>query len=209
MNFILTTTVLLLGHSISVAYSSQQCVNDLKGFNLTGKYDEYVSLREVCHDSGLLLNRTDNTIEVMLDMTACDTSELRAFCDENFQTLELQPMVATCATKLPSSNNVTGGGEAVVEPMQPMLVTIYSYNIIDCIPKSCPLDAADWSYEDIGLRIGLSYGWSCTVELMKEKGAENESVAPLDPTPSAASILQLSWMFLTLFSSVAMSSVCC
>jgi len=241
MNFILTTTVLLLGHSIPIAYShgifktslgefgflsadirvtdvvdprllsrraeqtiSQQCVDDQKDFNLTDKYDEYAvvaeSLRQSCPDSGVLLNKTDDTMDVKMDMTACDTSELRAFCDENFQTLELRPMVATCATKLPS--NITG-------ELEPMIVIIYSYDIIDCVPKSCPLNAADWSIEDIEISIGLSNGANCTVELMEGKGAEKESAAPMDPTlapmdpaPSSASKLQLSWMF-TIFLSVA------
>jgi len=256
----LTTAILFLGHSISVAHShgifetsleeidflldvdeepsldirvtnvvnprkllsrraeqtvSQQCIDDMKGWGPgADKYNEYKTvtnnLIESCPEATeyLNINETDSSfsMEVQMDMANCNTSELRAFCDEYFtlQALELQPMVVTCGRNVPS--NATG-------ELIPAVVTFYSYDIIDCVPKSCPSDYADWTIEDMELSMDISTGANCTIELMEGEGVEKESVtpvnqtsAPMDPTPSAASQLRLSWTF-TLFALAATASV--
>ncbi|OEU08093.1 hypothetical protein FRACYDRAFT_250314 [Fragilariopsis cylindrus CCMP1102] len=162
------------------------------------KYNEYKNvtddLRESCPESSEMLN-TDETdslisLEYQMDMTNCDTSKLRAFCDEYLTSLEFQPMVATCDGRTLPSNTT---GELI---QKPAVITFISYDIIDCVPKSCPSEYADWTIEDIKLSMDISTGANCTIELMEREGVEKESVtpvvdqensAPMDPTPSAAS----------------------
>ena len=82
---------LLLSRRRAEQTISQQCLDDMKGWGPdAGKYNEYKNvtdnLRESCPESSEMLN-TDETdslisLEYQMDMTNCDTSELRAFCDE-------------------------------------------------------------------------------------------------------------------------------
>ena len=82
---------LLLSRRRAEQTISQQCLDDMMAWGPDAdKYNEYKNvtddLRESCPESSEMLN-TDETdslisLEYQMDMTNCDTSELRAFCDE-------------------------------------------------------------------------------------------------------------------------------
>jgi len=84
------------------------------------------------------------------DFRTCDTTEMRAFCDANYQTVEFPDLRFTCELEDIGLNQ-----------------EVYIYDFIACSGKSCPSDPVDWLIEDY-LKILTVNSSQCTVEVLEE-----------------------------------------
>jgi hypothetical protein len=92
----------------------------------------------------------NSTFTRVMDFRTCDTTGMRAFCDANYQTIELPDFHVFCE---PDDVGFS--------------IDAYYYGFSTCFGKSCPSDPVDWSIEDY-YAMGLFNTSECTFEFSEE-----------------------------------------
>jgi len=149
---------------------SQECTDeiDMRVFD-----DVYNATRDASYQSCAGANQgwlnENGTVINVADFRSCDTSEYKAFCDANYQSLEYLDFKLTCVE--------TAG--FFLYPTE-----AYIYDVITCSGKSCPSDPVDWSLEDYFAFYPFNSS-VCTAEFLQE-GEE----PPQEPVRLAATLSQ-------------------
>ena len=176
---------------------SQQCIDDFDEIDVDPRHTAiFGTLLETC--PAQMTNGTDGVPSINNNVTGCDLSELRDFCDANYQTYELGDLTANCT--LTRYNNAT-------DELETKTFRYYSYgDMIACAPKSCPID---WSIEDHEFLMGMGLrGANCTiVEMIDDPGVEEVSSSTDAVSNSQPPQAFSSGTKLTIFFTVAMTCV--